>query len=60
VPVKLRYRQWRQSDATLPALSAVHRRLGQNDLDAQGRRDLLRQSMPGPTKAFEAPGVNDL
>src|SRR6266536_792978 len=60
VPVKLLYRQWKQADATLPALSAVYRWLEQNALDAQGRRYLLRQNIPGPTKAFEAPGVNDL
>jgi putative transposase len=60
VPVKLLYRQWKQADATLPALSAVYRWLEQNDLDAHGRRYLLRQNIPGPTKAFEAPGVNDL
>jgi transposase InsO family protein len=60
VPVKLLYRQWKQADPTLPALSAVYRWLEQNDLDAQGRRYLLGQNIPGPTKAFEAPGVNDL
>lgn len=60
VPVKLLYRQWKQSDPTLPALSAIYRWLQHNDLDAQGRRYLLRQNIPGPTKAFEAPGVNDL
>ena len=60
VPVKLLYRQWKQTDPTLPALSAIYRWLEQNDLDVQGRRYLLRQNIPGPTKAFEAPGVNDL
>ena len=60
VPVKLLYRQWKQADPTLPALSAIYRWLEHNDLDAQGRRYLLRQNIPGPTKAFEAPGVNDL
>jgi transposase InsO family protein len=60
VPVKLLFRQWKQADPTLPALSAVYRWLEQNDLDAQGRRYLLRQNLPGPTKTFEAPGVNDL
>jgi putative transposase len=60
VPVKLLYRQWKQSDPTLPAISAVYRWLEQNELDAHGRRYLLRQNIPGPTKAFEAPGVNDL
>jgi len=60
VPVKLLYRQWKQTDPSLPALSAVYRWLEQNDLDAHGRRYLLRQNIPGPTKTFEAPGVNDL
>lgn len=60
LPVKILYRQWKQTDATLPALSAVYRWLDQNQLDAQGRRYLLRQSITGPTKAFEAPAVNDL
>ena len=60
VPVKLLYRQWKQADATLPALSAVYRWLEHNDLDAHGRRYLLRQNIPGPTKVFEAPGANDL
>ena len=60
VPVKLLYRQWKQADPTLPALSAIYRWLEQNDLDAHGRRYLLRQNIPGPTKVFEAPGVNDL
>jgi hypothetical protein len=59
VPVKLLYRQWKQSDATLPALSAVYRWLEHNDLDVQGRRDLLRPNLPGPTRAFEASGVTE-
>ena len=60
VAVKILYRQWKQSDPSLPALSAIYRWLEQNELDAQGRRYLLRQSVSGPTKAFEAPAVNDL
>jgi putative transposase len=52
VPVKLLYRQWKQADATLPALSAIYRWLEHNDLDAHGRRYLLRQNIPGPTKVF--------
>ena len=60
VAVKLLYRQWQQADPSLPALSAVYRWLEHNDLDAHGRRYLLRQNIPGPTKVFEAPGVNDL
>ncbi|MFO1498658.1 MAG: helix-turn-helix domain-containing protein [Verrucomicrobiota bacterium] len=34
------------------SLGAIYRWLEQNDLDAQGRRYLLRQNIPGPTKAF--------
>jgi len=60
VPVKLLYRRWKTADGSLPALSAVYRFLERNDLDAHGRRYLLRQNIPGPTKSFEAPGVNDL
>ena len=60
VPVKLLYRQWKQGDPSLAALSAVYRWLEQNQLDAKGRRYLLRQSLSGPTKSFEAPAVNDL
>jgi len=60
LPVKIQYRQWKQTDTTLPALSAVYRWLEHNQLDAQGRRYLLRQSVSGPTKAFEAPTVNEL
>ena len=60
VPVKLLYRQWKRTDPNLPDISAVYRWLEQNELDAHGRRYLLRQNIPGPTKAFEAPGVNDL
>jgi putative transposase len=60
VPVKILYRQWKQSEPALPALSAIYRWLQQNELDAQGRRYVLRQSVSGPTKAFEAPAVNEL
>ncbi len=55
VPVKLLYRQWKQADSTLPALSAVYRWLEQNDLDAHGRRYLLRQNIPGPPKSSRLP-----
>lgn len=60
LPVKVQYRQWKKTDPTLPALSAIYRWLEQNQLDAQGRRYLLRQGASGPTKTFEAPAVNDL
>lgn len=58
--VKLLYRQWKQSDPTLPALASIYRWLEQNQLDAHGRRYLLRHSASGPTKSFEAPAVNEL
>ena len=60
IAVKTLYRQWKKSDPSLPALSAIYRWLEHNDLDVQGRRYLLRQSVSGPTKAFEVPAVNEL
>ena len=60
IHVKLLYKQWKESDPTLPAIASIYRWLDQNQLDAHGRRYLLRQSATGPTKSFEAPAVNDL
>lgn len=59
IAVKTLYRQWKKSDPAWPALSALYRWLEHNDLDVQGRRSLLRQSVRGPTKAFETPAVNE-
>lgn len=38
----------------------ISRKSQQNQLDAHGRRYLLRHSASGPTKSFEAPAVNEL
>jgi hypothetical protein len=58
IPIKVLYRQWKQQDPTLPALSAIYRALQRHDLNQRARRDLMRQTLGGPTKAFEAPWVN--
>ena len=60
IPIKVLYRQWKGVDPTLPALSAVYRALQRHSLDHRSRRYLVRQSVSGPTKAFEAPWVNEL
>lgn len=60
IPIKVLYRQWRQSDPKLPAISAVYRALQRQSLDQRSRQYLVRQAISGPTKAFEAPWVNDL
>lgn len=60
IPVKVLYRQWKEVDPTLPALSAVYRALQRHSMDQRSRRYLVRQSISGPTKAFEAPWVNEL
>jgi transposase InsO family protein len=60
IAVKVLYRQWKEADPTLPALSAVYRALQRHALDERSRRYLVRQAISGPTKAFEAPWVNDL
>ena len=60
IPVKVLYRQWREADPKLPALSAVYRALQRQALDQRSRRYLVRQALSGPTKAFEAPWVNEL
>lgn len=60
IPVKVHYRQWKEADPTLPALSAVYRALQRHSMDQRSRRYLVRQAISGPTKAFEAPWVNEL
>jgi transposase InsO family protein len=60
IPVKVLYRQWREADPKLPALSAVYRALQRQSLDQRSRRYLVLQAIKGPTKAFEAPWVNEL
>lgn len=60
IPVKVLYRQWKEADPKLPALSAVYRALQRQALDQRSRRYLVRQALSGPAKAFEAPWVNEL
>jgi putative transposase len=60
IAVKVLYRQWKEADLKLPAISAVYRALQRQSLDQRSRRYLVRQSISGPTKAFEAPWVNEL
>jgi putative transposase len=60
IAVKVLFRQWKEADPTLPALSAVYRALQRHSMDQRSRRYLVRQSISGPTKAFEAPWVNEL
>jgi transposase InsO family protein len=60
VAVKVLYRIWKQQDPQLPALSAIYRALQRHDLNHRCRRYLVRQSLGGPAKAFEAPLVNEL
>lgn len=60
IAVKVLYRLWKPQDPTLPALSAIYRALQRHDLGQRSRRSLVRQSLGGPTKAFEAPLVNEL
>lgn len=60
IAIKVLYRQWKQQDPQLPDLSAIYRALRRQSLDQQARRYLVRQSLSGPTKAFEAPWVNEL
>lgn len=60
ISVKLLYRQWKEADPKLPALSAVYRALQRQSLDQRSRRYLVRQALGGPAKAFEAPWVNEL
>jgi putative transposase len=60
IPVKVLYRQWKEADPAWPAISAVYRALQRQSLDQRSRRYLVRQAISGPTKAFEAPWVNEL
>jgi putative transposase len=60
IAIKVLYRYWKEQDPSLPALSAIYRALARHNLQRRARRYLLRQSLSGPTKAFEAPLVNEL
>lgn len=60
VPVKILYLRWQEQGRQLPSLNSVYRFLREHELDAQRRAQQSRQPPTGPTKAFEAPFVNDL
>jgi putative transposase len=60
IAVKVLYRRWKQEDPTLPSLYSIYRSLQRHDLSQRSRHYLVRQSLSGPTKAFEAPLVNEL
>jgi hypothetical protein len=58
IPLKVLYANWRQSQRQLPSLATLYRFLRSHGYDtASLRRGRLQN---GPTKAFEAPHVNDL
>ena len=58
IPLKVLYAQWRQGPRPLPSISVLYRHLRRQGLD---RRSLRAGRLDtGPTKAFEAPHVNDL
>lgn len=60
IPIKVLYRQWKQQHPTLPSVYAIYATLRRHDLSQRSRYYLLRQSLGGPTKAFEVPLVNEL
>jgi putative transposase len=60
IPIKVLYRQWKQLHPSLPSIYAVYAALRRHDLSQRSRYYLLRQAISGPTKAFEAPLVNEL
>jgi len=58
VSLKVLYAHWRQSGRALPSLSVLYRFLRRQGMDRQSLRSGRLET--GPTKAFEAPHVNDL
>ena len=58
VPLKVLYIHWKQSQRPLPSISVLYRYLRQQGLDRKSLRSGRLET--GPTKAFEAPHVNDL
>ena len=57
-PVKVLYGHWQQQGQALPSLSSLYRQLRRQGLDRRALRAGRLET--GPTKAFEAPHVNDL
>jgi putative transposase len=58
VPLKVLYAHWQQSGRALPSLSVLYRYLRRQGMDRKALRSGRLET--GPTKAFEAPQVNDL
>ena len=58
VPLKVLYTHWQQSQRPLPSISVLYRYLRRQGLDRKSLRAGRLET--GPTKAFEAPHVNDL
>ena len=58
VSLKVLYAHWQQSGRALPSLSVLYRFLRRQGMDRQSLRSGRLET--GPTKAFEAPHVNDL
>ena len=58
VPLKVLYAHWQQQQRSLPSISVLYRYLRRQGLDRKSLRSGRLET--GPTKAFEAPHVNDL
>jgi transposase InsO family protein len=58
VPLKVLYAHWQSSGRGLPSLSVLYRYLRRQGMDRKALRSGRLET--GPTKAFEAPQVNDL
>ena len=58
VPLKVLYSHWQQQQRPLPSISVLYRYLRRQGLDRKSLRSGRLET--GPTKAFEAPHVNDL
>jgi transposase InsO family protein len=58
IPLKVLYALWRTQGRPLPSVSVIYRHLRRQGLDRKTLRAGRLET--GPTKAFEAPHVNDL
>jgi putative transposase len=58
IPVKALYSHWAEQGRPLPSISVVYRHLRRQGMDRASLR--AGRLEHGPTKAFEAPAVNDL
>jgi transposase InsO family protein len=58
IPLKVLYAHWRSAGRLLPSVSVLYRHLRRQGLDRKSLRAGRLET--GPTKAFEAPHVNDL